>query len=76
MVSTPKIFTDNSPMPPGTSMIGRNPISRNSLCIFTEVLGVKNRTATYQVGAAKPKRKLIRAGSMLWLSIPKRRVHM
>ena len=43
MVSTPEIFTDNSPMSPGPPMILRNHIARKSIYLFTEVLDVKNK---------------------------------
>ena len=41
MVSTPEIFTDNSPMSPGPPMIVKIFSARKSLCLFTEVLDVK-----------------------------------
>ena len=53
MVSTTNWFTDRSQMSRGPTMIFRNPSARNSLCIFTEVLDVKNKTAIRWVGAAK-----------------------
>ena len=43
MVSTSDIFTNSSPMLHGPSTIVRNPIARKPLCLFTEVLDVKNK---------------------------------
>ena len=75
MVSTPKIFTDNSAMSPGPPIIVKKCSARKSICLFTEVLDVKNKTAVRRVGASKSKRKAIRAGSMLWSSIPNIKGH-
>ena len=41
MVSTPEGFTDNSPRSPTTLKPGRNPISRKSLFLFTNILDIK-----------------------------------
>ena len=60
-------------MSPGPPMIIINPSARKSLCLFTGVLDVKKRTAACQVGADKSKIKVIRAGSMIWSSITKRK---
>ena len=73
MVYNPEIFTDNSAISTGPSMTIKNTSARKSLCIFTEVFYAKKKTSVHQVGAAKSKRKAIRAGSMLWSSIQKRR---
>ena len=43
MVSTPEIFTDNSPMSPGPPMIAKKCSSIKSLHIFTEFLDVKKK---------------------------------
>ena len=75
MVSTSDIFTDNIPMSHGPPMISRNNSARKSLCIFTEVLDVKSKTAVRGVGCAKSKRKSIRAGSMMWSIIPNSKRH-
>ena len=56
-------------------MIIINPSARKSLCLFTEVLYVKNKTDVRQLGAAKSESKAIRAGIILWSSIPKRKGH-
>ena len=66
MVSTPEIFSDNSPISPGTSVPVINPNARKSLHLFTEVLDIKKKTTVRLVGASKSKRKKIRSGSILW----------
>ena len=75
MVSTPDIFIYNSPMSHGPPTIVKKFSARKSLRIFTEVLDVKNKTYVRWVGAAKSKHKPIIAGSMLWSSIPRSKVH-
>ena len=66
MVSTPVLFTYDSPISPMTSTPVKKPSARKSLCIFTNTLDVKNKTATRQVGASKSKRKLIKYGTTPW----------
>ena len=75
MVSTPEIFTYNSPMSPCPYVAVKNTSSIKSLHIFTGVLDVKQKTAVRQVCAAKSKRKATIAGSMLCSIIPNRRGH-
>ena len=75
MVSNPDRFTDNGTLSPGPSVTVINPSARKSLRIFTEVLDFKKNTYVFRVGAAKSKSKATRAGSVLWSSIPKRKVH-
>ena len=74
-VSNTERFTDNIPMSNGTYATLRNPITRKSLHLFTEVFHVKNQTDVRRVGDAKSKIKEIRAGSMLWSSIKNRRAN-
>ena len=57
MVSTPEGFTDNSPRSPMTPTLSKKPSARKSLCLFTNILDVKNKTAIRQVRADKSKRK-------------------
>ena len=57
MVSTPKIFTDNSPISPGTPMIVKKCSAKKSLYRFTEVFDVKKKTAIQRIGVAKSKCK-------------------
>ena len=65
MVSTPEVFTNNSPISPRSSTPVKKPSARKSLCMFTKVLEVKN-TAYRQVGAAKSNRKAIKFGNTPW----------
>ena len=57
MVYTPEGFNDNSPIFPMTSTPVKKPSTRKSLCLFTNILDVKKKTTTRQVGSAKSKRK-------------------
>ena len=41
----------------------KKPSTRKSLCLFTNILYVKNKTDIRQVGAAKSKRRAIKAGT-------------
>ena len=58
--STPEGSTDDIPVHPMTSTPVNKPSAIKSLCIFTNILDVKNKTDTCQVGAAKSKRKAIK----------------
>ena len=40
--------------------------ARKSLCLFTNILNVKKKTAKRRVGAAKSKRKSMKVGNRLW----------
>ena len=62
MVSTPELFTNDSPISPMTTTIVKKPRARKSLCLFTNILDVK-KTATCRVGSAKSKRKAIKYGT-------------
>ena len=57
MVSTPEGFTDNSPNVPITSTPVKKPIDGKSLCLFTNILDVKPKTAKCCVGAAKSRHR-------------------
>ena len=72
MVSTPERFTNYIPVYSMTSTPVKKPSARKSLCIFTNILDVKNETVTRQVGAAKSKRKAIKAGTKPWALKKKR----
>ena len=50
--------------------------ARKSLCQFLDILDVKPKTSVCMFCAAKTKCKSIRAGSMLWYSIPNRRGYL
>ena len=75
MVSNPEGFKDNSPISPMTSTPVKKQSSRKSLCLFTNMLDVKNKTATRQVGAAKSNRKSIKYGTTPWSLKQKRKVN-
>ena len=45
MVSTPEGLTNNSPIYPMTSTTVKKPSARKSLCLFTNILDVKNKSA-------------------------------
>ena len=66
MVSTPDLFTNNSPTSPMTSTPVKKPTARKELCLFTNILEMKNKTTIRLVGAAKSKRKAIKAGTTTW----------
>ena len=53
MVSTPEGFTNNSPISPMTPTQVKKPSASKSLCLFTNILDVKKKTAICRVGAAK-----------------------
>ena len=57
MVSNPEVFTNNSTRSPMTPTPVKKPSARKSLCLFTNILYVKNKTAIRRVGAAKSNHK-------------------
>ena len=63
MVSTPKMFINNSPISPRTPSPVNKPNYQKSLCIFTNVVDVKRETSYRRVGASKSKRKAIKFGN-------------
>ena len=73
MVSTPEVFTDNNHISPMTSTLYKKLSAIKLLCIFTNILDVKNKTAIRQVGDAKQKRKAIKSGTTPWALKPKRK---
>ena len=56
MVTTPEVFPNNSPRSPMTPPTLKKPSDRKSLCIFTNTLDVKNKTAIRRFGTSKLKR--------------------
>ena len=44
MVSTPEVFTDNSPISPMASTPIKKPSARKSLCMFTKMFEAKKKT--------------------------------
>ena len=75
MVSTPEGFTNNSSISPMTSAPVKKPSARKSLCIFTNMLDVKNKTATCRFISAKSKRKAIKYGTTPWALKTNRKVN-
>ena len=73
MVSTPEGFTDNTTRSPMTPPTLKKPSARKSMCIFTNILDVKKKTAIRRVGAAKSKFKTIKVGSTPWELKPKQK---
>ena len=73
MVSTPELFTNNSPRSTMTQTPVMKPIARKSLCLFTNILDLKNKTATRRVRAAKSKRKAIKYLTTPWALKPKQK---
>ena len=65
MVSTPKGFTNVSPISPMKSTPVRKTSSRKSLCMFTNILDVKNPSYR-RFRAAKYKRKVIKYRTTPW----------
>ena len=47
MVSTPEGFTNNSPRSPRTPTPVKKPSARKSLCLFTNILYARKRTAIH-----------------------------
>ena len=66
MVSTPELFTDDSPISPMTPTLVKKPSVRKSLNIFTDMLDMKKKTVICQFRASKSKIKAIKAGTMMW----------
>ena len=66
MVSTPKVFTNNSPISPMTSLPVKKQSAQKSLCMFTNIFDVKNESVYRQVGSAKSKRKAIKYKNTPW----------
>ena len=65
MVSTIKVVTYYSPNVPMTSTAVKKPSAGKSLCLFTNILDVKKKTEKYCIGAAKSKRRAMKASNSL-----------
>ena len=72
MVYNPEGFTYNSTIPHGPSMTFKRTIKKTTISNFRKI-GCQKKTDVIRLGNDKSKRKEIRAGSMLWSIIPKRR---
>ena len=49
----------------------KKPSTRKSLCLFTNILYVKNKTDIHQFRSTKSKRKAIKSGTTPWALTPK-----
>ena len=65
IISTPEGFTDNSPNLHMTSKPVKKPSAIKSLCLFTNILDVKPKTAKIRFVAAKSRRKAMKLGNIL-----------
>ena len=66
MVSTPELVVDNSPNLPLTSIPVKKLSASKSLCLFTNILDVKPKTAKRHIVAAKSKRRSMKVGNSQW----------
>ena len=73
MVSTPEGFTDNSTNMPLTSTPVKEPSARKSMCLFTNILDVKPKTARRCIVDAKTKRRAMKVGVIQWTKKTKRK---
>ena len=73
MFSTPEVFTNNSTIYPMTPTPVKKPSARNSLCLFTNISYVKNKTAIRRVGAAKSNHNEIKPVNRPWILKPMRK---
>ena len=64
-VQTIEGFTDNSPNMPMTSKPVKKPSASKSLCLFTKILDVKQKTEKFRIVAAKSKRRDMKVGTSL-----------
>ena len=75
MVSTPEVVTDNIPNMPIASTPVKKPSASKSLCLFTNILDVKTKTAKRRVLAAKSKLRSMKVGTIQWTKKIKRKGH-
>ena len=66
MVSTPEEITYDSTNVAMTSTPVKKPSTRKSLCLFTNIFDVKNKTEKRHVGAEKSKHRAMKLGNSLW----------
>ena len=74
MIYSTKILTDNSPIYPMTPTPVKKQSARKSLCIFMNILDVKNKSAICRFGYTKSKRKVKKSGTAVWAKKTKRKV--
>ena len=66
ILSTPEEVIDNSPNVPMKSTLGKKPTAGKSLCLFTNILDVKPKTAKRRIVAAKSKCRAMKVGTIQW----------
>ena len=66
ILSNPKVVIDYSPNLPMISTSVKKPSASKSLCLFTNILGVKPKTEKRRFAAAKSRSKSMKVGSNLW----------
>ena len=65
-MSTPEGVTDNSPNVPLTSTPVNKPRASKSLCLFTNILDVKPKTAKHRIVAEESKLRAMKVGTSHW----------
>ena len=76
MVSTPEVVIDNSSNVPMTSTpVKKKKSARKSLCLFTNILDVKLKTAKRRILPAKFKRRAMKVCTIQWTKKTKRKGH-
>ena len=75
MVSILEGVTYESPNVPMTSTLSKKPSSRKSLCLFTNIFDVKEKTTKLCIGYAKSKCRVMKMGNILWTNKTKLRGH-
>ena len=75
MVYTPEVFANNNPISPMTSTPVKKPSDIKSLCLFTNILDMKNKTDTRRVVADKSKHKAIKSVTIPWALKPKQKIN-
>ena len=75
MVYTIEERTYDIPSFPMTQTTVKTPSARRSLCLFTNILNVKKKTAIRRVESAESKRRAIKVGNSLWTNKTKRKGH-
>ena len=73
MVSTPEVFNNNNTRSPMNPTQVKKPSARTSLCLFTNILDVKNKTSIRQIEDSKSKCKSIKSVTTLWAMKTKRK---
>ena len=75
MLLTLEGVIDDSPNVPMTSSPVKKPSARKSLCIFPNILDVKQKTAKRRIVSAESKRRAMKVGTILWTNKTKRKGH-